>query len=340
MFRDDMLRVRTVPAIDYYTPVDSDENDDDVPVIEFRASAGAVADRLDAMGVDADAVRAVLNEQFEEAGHDEEFLSALSDEYRAEVERSDTLLRTLDADTWIERFREAQADADADAAAADDRFRTGSRAWLLSQVDDWDERFLLRLYLLVMPDAQEVILDATALEQGGWVNDPAELASAALESMRDVAAAHSATVVLTEGRTDSEFLAVALGVLYPHLTDLIRFLDYEQKPEGGAGALVRLVKAFAAAGIANRVVALFDNDAAALDALRSLNTADLPPSIRVMRYPDTALAADYPTLGPPTVEAPQGSISRADVNGLAASVELYLGRDVLAGPTGELRPVH
>ena len=39
-------------------------------------------------------------------------------------------------------------------------------------------------------------------------------------------------VVLTEGRTDAEFLAAALAVLYPHLTDLVRFLDYERRRDG------------------------------------------------------------------------------------------------------------
>ncbi len=64
-------------------------------------------------------------------------------------------------------------------------------------------------------------------------------------------------VVLTEGKTDAEFLAAALPVLYPHLTDLVRFLDYARRPEGGVGALLHTVRAFAAAGIANRVVALW-----------------------------------------------------------------------------------
>ena len=51
------------------------------------------------------------------------------------------------------------------------------------------------------------------------------------------------------------------------------------------------------------------------------------------------LAADYPTLGPPTSGIPSGGVARADVNGLAGSIELYLGRDVLTGPDGALRPV-
>src|SRR6266511_2600045 len=144
---------------------------------------------------------------------------------------------------------------------------------------------------------------------------------------------------LTEGRTDAQFLSAALTLLYPHLTDLVSFLDYDHKAEGGAGALVRMVKSFAAAGIANRVVALFDNDTAAADALRALDTSKLPNHVRVLRYPNTSLAAAYPTVGPPTLDAPHGTLAYADVNGLAGSIELYLGRDVLTRPDGHLRPV-
>ena len=44
-----------------------------------------------------------------------------------------------------------------------------------------------------------------------------------------------------------------------------------------------------------------------------------------MRLPDLEILRDYPTLGP-------AGESRMDVNGLAASIELYLGRDVLTNP--------
>jgi hypothetical protein len=131
-----------------------------------------------------------------------------------------------------------------------------------------------------------------------------------------------------------------LKVLYPHLTDLIRFLDYDQKTEGGAGALVRMVRAFAAAGIVNRIIAIFDNDTAATDALRVLNKSKLSPQLQVMQYPPIEIASSYPTLGPPSKTAPGGEISIADINGLAGSIEIYLGRDSLTGSDGQLRPVH
>jgi hypothetical protein len=139
-------------------------------------------------------------------------------------------------------------------------------------------------------------------------------------------------VVLTEGSTDRWIIERSLGVLYPHLVDYFRFMDFEAaRVAGGAGPLAGMVKAFVGAGIANRVVALFDNDTAGAAAIRSLSQIPIPPNIKVLQYPFLPLATTYPTLGP------SGDVVM-DVNGLACSIELYLGKDVLMSE-GFLSPV-
>ena len=140
-------------------------------------------------------------------------------------------------------------------------------------------------------------------------------------------------VILTEGETDRWILQRSLGILYPHLAEYFHFLELDgAKVEGGAGQLANLVKALAGAGIKNKIIALFDNDTAADSALRSLSTATLPENIVVLKYPAIALGEDYPTLGP-------SGVSSMNVNGLAASIELYLGKEVLEDARGTLTPV-
>jgi hypothetical protein len=165
------------------------------------------------------------------------------------------------------------------------------------------------------------------------------MSSEASRTIKSSVIKNSSVVVLTEGRTDAEFLSYGLQIIYPHLTDLIRFLDFDQKVEGGAGALVRMIRAFSAAGIANRVVAIFDNDTAAADAMRSLNPNSVAVNVRIIQYPEIELANIYPTLGPPTLGSSSDPISEANVNGLAGSLEFYLGPDVLRKADGTLRPV-
>ena len=51
-----------------------------------------------------------------------------------------------------------------------------------------------------------------------------------------------------------------------------------------------------------------------------------------LTYPELELLRAYPTLGP-------GGLTSLDVNGLAASIELYLGEDVLREGQDTLTPI-
>ena len=360
IFRDDMLAVTPITAREYYTAargyvVDNEANitDRDMELIEYRAPGRIIAARLDLIGISEPAVLDYLQQRMAYKTAEEHYtyipedireqiLSAISLEDLEKTNRTDVIWKSLEARDWIGLL----------ACAPDDstnalRPEVGTRQWLLNEADFWDDRYALRAALLARPD-DEVVLDVSDLPdayllpdetgrffESEWESLPSDAAMIA----RDKAAKHAPVVVLTEGRTDAEFLAAGLTILYPHLSDLIKFLDYESKPEGGASALLRMVRAFNAARIANRVVALFDNDTAATDALRSFNPRELSRQIKVIRCPDLELAKSYPTLGPPTITSPKGSLLPANVNGLAGSIELYLGKDVLCQADGTLRPV-
>jgi hypothetical protein len=288
------------------------------------------------MGIDAQHVLTALDRTLKIAAEPiDGGITIYSPLYSAQEARE--FLSAMSAQDWVSRLA-----ATPDNLEAFHDQSLGARGWLLNQLDPddgWDVRRRLRAVLLSFPDA-EVALDVTWPDEYRWPGSgPGSLASNAQGILRNEAAAHAPMVVLTEGRNDTEFLNVGLMILYPHLSDLVRFLDYERKPEGGASAALRMVRAFDAAGIANRVVAVLDNDTAAANELRLFDRTKLSDRIRVLQYPTLELAQKYPTLGPPTVESPSRSIALADVNGLAASIELYLGRDVLAMEDGSLRPV-
>jgi hypothetical protein len=138
--------------------------------------------------------------------------------------------------------------------------------------------------------------------------------------------------LLTEGTTDSRILSASLNSFYPEARDLYSFVDFEGfRVEGGASPLARLLRGFAGAGLTDRFIAIFDNDAAGHEALASLKRIALPSNIRAITLPDLKFARDYPTIGP------TGKLN-ADINGAAVSIESFLGRDALVRE-GELRPV-
>jgi hypothetical protein len=110
----------------------------------------------------------------------------------------------------------------------------------MSLIQDADRRLALRAVLLACPDG-EVRLDVTHLYAMGAAENIDGLCSGGLDAMREAASELAPVIVLAEGKTDIEFLASALRLLYPHLVDLVRFMDFGQRPAGGAGALVNMV---------------------------------------------------------------------------------------------------
>jgi hypothetical protein len=195
-----------------------------------------------------------------------------------------------------------------------------------------DIRSLLRAACEVVDIESDLIQDISDVVFAGCyeLNDP--VCTKAIRELTSDYPASSPRIVLAEGLTDVAILREALKLLYPHLSGYYSFFDFESsKSAGGAGHLVSIIKAFAAAGISNRVIALFDNDTAAREARRSLNSIELPENIVVLNYPALDMLRSYPTIGP-TGTTP------FDVNGFAASIELYLGKDVLL-QDGVIAPV-
>ena len=183
-----------------------------------------------------------------------------------------------------------------------------------------------------MPPHSPIVQDLTDLVGGGYYDEDEPVCDNAIRELTSHPES-SPYIILTEGSTDIAILRRALDLLYPHLAGYYTFFDFRaSNARGGAAQLAAVVKAFVAAGIANRVIALFDNDTAARDGRRSLDSVHLPPNIIVLHYPYLNVLRDYPTVGP-------SGPSTMDINGLAASIELYLGEDVLS-MHGDRVPIH
>jgi hypothetical protein len=168
-------------------------------------------------------------------------------------------------------------------------------------------------------DSDIAVLDISDLSEAGWLDYE-------LDDFITVP-----PIILTEGITDIKTLKKALHVIYPKLESNVRFLDTSFRPETNAAAVVKMIKSFAAAGINNRILAILDNDAAASEAMTKL-PRNLPNNIKVIQYPELDLMTSYPTIGP------QGEINM-NINGLAGSIEMYMGKDILTDNDGNLELV-
>lgn len=195
-----------------------------------------------------------------------------------------------------------------------------------------DTRFLIRLACaLVAPDAI-VEQDLTEVVNAGYYRIEDAIASNAIKALTGDYPANAKIIILTEGSSDAAILQETLSILYPHLRECYSFFDFDaSRAAGGAPQLASVVKAFVAAGISNKVVALFDNDTAGREAARILQRVQLPSNVVLLHYPRLERLRTYPTVGPTGTAA-------FDVNGLAGSIELYLGEDVIVS-TGLECPV-
>lgn len=246
--------------------------------------------------------------------------------------------QTLTLEDWSRRVPEILANRYADGALdwvptdeIDRHMRQDSSDDWLS-FDGYGSLFSLRAMLDACVDVRKVTLDMTDLVGAGYYETDSPLASEARHSVFASYNPLTPTLILAEGSTDIAVLRATLPILHPELVDYFSFFNHaELSVDGGAAYLVKFLKAFAAANITNRMIAIFDNDAAGIQAFRQASALALPPNIIVTRLPDCSTAKRYPTVGP------QGR-HEMDVNGLAAGIELYLGAEAL-NFGGERRPV-
>jgi HEPN/Toprim N-terminal domain 1 len=311
-------------------PVEPEEQefDGELERVHLVSSAQILIDRLDVLGIGLIAVQEV----FVELVHAElEWTRRLRAEglgFAARIE----LLEQLSFSAWVGLVQVAFATpGPRDAWNKFEEPRS-----LHALLDIWgeyaDARYLLRALLCACVPDDEVLLDVSDLIDGGWVDEGLDPQQTAIEHFSSALSNRAPAVVIPEGAFDSWVLQAAIRLRYPHLVSFIRVFDFGDGAEGSAAAGIRTLKSFAAAGISNRVILVLDNDTAARDAGRALRGTKLPNQYTVLQLPTIELANAYPTVGP-------SGLSDMDVNGLAGSIELYLGVDVLTQADGTLSPV-
>lgn len=331
-----------------YAPDRVEDGTDETPVtiVRYCCLAGEMRDRLDLMGYSL-----TLTEQVFERGRNGELeklgvviqsmVDSGQDVVSAERER-DALSRIKLAD-WMKGFRGI---IDSDPRITDVLKRMSpedmpfpmsymfARPWTeFFGFPTYDTRIFLRAALEAVDRDVIVEQDLTDLVEGGSFETTDDLNLHADYLVTADFATTQRVVVLTEGPSDKRILESALLLRRRHLADYFSFIDFDElRVPGGAASVISFAKAFAGAGILNRVLAILDNDTAAKVAMRALRGIRLPNNVRVILLPDLPFLRSYPTLGPT-------GVSTFDVNGLAASLELYLGEDVLRDGNGELAPV-
>jgi hypothetical protein len=313
------------------------EDEEDVSVVFYRAPVSIVRDRLELKGYTLDVAKSAFTTSIRaEAAQYTAWAQDSGFEVFGPIAR---VLQVTDVDQWLAALQVirdkdlTRHDMGGDKEQHDDPLI----GYMLER--DWygypgpDLNVALRLALEVCSDQEELTYDVTDLILSEYFSKDEDFVSYALDLSSFDYSSSGKTIILTEGRSDTWIISESLNLLYPHLSDYFTFMDFEGARVGGSvGSLANIVKAFMGAGIVNKVIAIFDNDTAAEVAIRTLRNLRLPANMRVLRLPDLAVLQEYPTIGP------SGSFVM-NVNGVAASIELYFGVDVLRDEAGTLAPV-
>ncbi len=178
-----------------------------------------------------------------------------------------------------------------------------------------DAEFVYRMILEYCDDETEIKLDFTNIQ---WWNDDC------IPKALDAAEQSEKIIVLVEGSSDKDIMEFALSRLYPHLSDLFYFMDFDDsnggKREGGTSYIIKNLKTFYFSHLKAKFIAIFDNDAEGFSSKCTLHNEIKcwPENFRILLYPELKQFKSYPTI------IPNGSIMNDNINMKAASIELYL----------------
>ncbi len=128
----------------------------------------------------------------------------------------------------------------------------------------------------------------------------------------------SKILIVTEGSTDTFVIKRTISEILPDIADFFDFIDMEQSyPFTGTGNLYNFCQGLARIHIQNKVLAIFDNDAAGIEKYIQSRNLSKPNNLHICRLPDHESFSDFLTIGP-------NGIVRENINGAAVSIECFL----------------
>lgn len=175
------------------------------------------------------------------------------------------------------------------------------------------------------------IVEVDVSEMVGWTYD-------SIDDMR-ITDNIEKTMVLVEGSSDKTILEFALKNIYPHLSNLYYFMDFDYSTnntrQGGADAIAKNIETFITSKLNAKFIAIFDNDAIGIQSQKALlyKIGNLPENYKITNYPPIKDANKYPTI------LPDKKIKLMDINSMACSIELYLPKQLITDGSNNLYPI-
>lgn len=340
IFQESDRRIKRVHYSEYYTK-QMEQDSEEVDSIEYATTKRIISNRLELQGHSLEASIAYYDEGYSKLINEWMWHDDKSFDYG--LNNLETL-KKIGFYGWVDIVRKIikenlkESDLDINRNRSKDDLCTFIIDYLMPDCflgyPTTEYGLALRAILEAMDESDEIVIDVTSLVSGGYYEKHEPICTSTINTQLESSLPFQKIIILTEGSTDTNILSRSLRLLYPHLKDYFSFLDFNgARPEPGTSGLERTVKSFAASGIHNKMIALFDNDTTGLGSCSYLKSkTTLPSNIKIITLPTLEFAKSYPTIGP------QG-MADVDINDRACSIELYLGKEAITDESGNYIPV-
>ncbi len=125
-------------------------------------------------------------------------------------------------------------------------------------------------------------------------------------------------LIVTEGSSDAFIIERSINELMPDVADFFHFVDMEEHyPFTGTGNLYRFCQGLTSIHIQNKVLILFDNDAAGIESYNKCKKLNCPNNMQIFKLPEYLEFNKFNTIGP-------SGESLENINGSAVSIECFL----------------
>ncbi len=176
-----------------------------------------------------------------------------------------------------------------------------------------DYYFYYRAFLESCDKHALVIQDITEVVNAGYYKPDEEVINNSMENEEKI-------TILAEGISDINIISKSMSLLYPQFFNFFNFKDFNiSNASGSANQLTLEIKNLIAINHKGKVIALFDNDGEGLTQVKILKKINIPENFVILMYPNLPLLENYPT----------SNNKFENVNGVAGSIEMYLGKDIL-----------
>lgn len=326
-----------------------DEESDEYTQYEYRSTVKKAKERLDAQGYGISKLEKIFNTNLGQAIDYSAFLYHLGIEFDEREEKTQERIKTkVSFKKWKNAMRKIISyeleNGNLKWYGKTDKIniRTECDKIIYYSLKDNDAEsyygiftefihiaYIFRLILESCDDNDEIVLDFSNLQY--WAEDCIPKAVTAADDVEK-------TIVLVEGTSDKDILEFSMRQIYPHLSDLFYFMDFDDaqgaKRDGGTSFVIKNLKTFYFSKLKANFIAIFDNDAEGYSSKCALTNEikQWPDNFRILLYPEIPLFLKYPTL------APNGKIMADNINRKACSIELYLPDDLIK-TNGEYFPV-